>query len=469
MRQGGASKAERHFTERGRRMGRYDVAIVGAGPVGSFCALAHARRGARVALLEANPKASRRLAGEWLHPPAVQALRDAGVRLQDHPGSSVGKGFVVFPEGDGRPIPLPYRAGVSGLTCDHATIVSELRGAAVREPTIDFICGARVRNVEAGGVTFSRQGSTCSLSANRIVGADGRASIVRQSLGLPTSRMTCSRMVGVLLKGANLPFAGYGHVILGGPGPILMYDLGGQSIRVMADVPVEHWEPSNRMALLERCYAPLLPPALRAAFVEALRAREMVVAANEIRPRTSYGVADRVLIGDAAGNYHPMTAVGLTLGFGDALALAEGGDFERFVAGRVRATRAPELLAMGLYEVFADHRAESVSLRQTVYRRWRESPALRRRTVAMLACEDTSTGRLSMTLAGLVTRFAARSVPKSRAIVYALAIRLSWLVRGVFLLGNRRRGTNGEAEVRAMLARAFPRSMAVRRRRPKDL
>ena len=450
-------------------MGRYDVAVVGAGPVGSFCALAHAQRGARVALLEANLKASRRLAGEWLHPPAVDVLRDAGVPLQHHPGSSIGKGFVVFPEGEGTPILLPYRAGASGLTCDHATMVSQLRDAARREPAIDFICGARVRKVEGGGVTFSRQGATHSLSAARIVGADGRASIVRQSLGLPTKRLTCSRMVGVLLKGVSLPFAGHGHVILGGPGPILMYDLGGQSVRVMADVPVELWEPQSRMELLEECYAPLLPVAMRGAFVEALRGRQMVVAANEIRPRTSYGAADRVLIGDAAGNYHPMTAVGLTLGFGDAQALAEGGDFERFVAGRIHATRAPELLAMGLYEVFADHRAESVALRQTVYRRWRASPALRGRTVAMLACEDTSTARLGVTLAGLVARFAARAVPKSRATVRALAVRLSWLVRGVFLLGKRRVGRrNGEAEVRAMLARAFLRSMPVcHRRRPK--
>ena len=457
-------------------MDRYDVVIVGAGPVGSFCALAHAHRGARVALLEANLKASRRLAGEWLHPPAVNALRDAGVCLQDHPGSSVGRGFVVFPEGEEPPIPLPYRAGGSGLTCDHATIVSELRDAAVREPAIDFICGARVRNVEAGGVTFTRQGATHSLSADRVIGADGRASIVRQSLGLPTSRTTCSRMVGVLLKGVSLPFAGYGHVILGGPGPILMYDLGGQSIRVMADVPVERWEPSNRMALLERCYAPLLPTALRAAFVEALRAREVVVAANEIRPRTSYGAADRVLIGDAAGNYHPMTAVGLTLGFGDALALAEGGDFEQFVAGRIDATRAPELLAMGLYEVFADHRAESVSLRQTVYRRWRTSAAIRERTVAMLACEDTSASRLSMTFAGLVARALAAAVPQSLgkgngqragATVKALFVRLAWLARGVVLLGNARRvrDRDGEAQVRAMLARAFLRSMPARRHR----
>jgi len=512
-------------------MGHYDVAIVGAGPVGSFCALAHAQRGARVALLEANLKASRRLAGEWLHPPAVDALRDAGVPLRDHPGSSVGKGFVVFPEGDEAPISLPYRTGPFGLTCDHATIVSELRRAVANERAIDFICSAKVRAVEARELTFSQQGNTHALRAGRIVGADGRASVVRQSLGLPSRRMTCSRMVGVLLKGVSLPFAGYGHVILGAPGPILIYDLGGQSVRVMADVPVERWEPQSRMALLEHCYAPLLPVELRAAFVEAVRERRVVVAANEIRPRTSYGTADRVLIGDAAGNYHPMTAVGLTLGFGDALALAEGGDFEAFVTGRTRATRAPELLALGLYEVFADHRAESVSLRQTVYRRWRTSPEVRERTVAMLACEDTSASRLGVTLAGLVARAVATAIlrafgqgsssggkplPLARpggrvgssagaellspraegsslalpqaegsssegkplalpqaegswhrpgATVRALVLRVVWLARGISLLRNARRtkDRNGEAQVRAALARAFLRSMPVRR------
>ena len=57
-------------------------------------------------------------------------------------------------------------------------------------------------------------------------------------------------------------------------------------------------------------------------------------------------------MGDAAGHYHPLTGVGMTLGFGDALALAENGDFRKFARGRFQATRAPELLAMGVYEAF---------------------------------------------------------------------------------------------------------------------
>ena len=62
----------------------------------------------------------------------------------------------------------------------------------------------------------------------------------------------------------------------------------------------------------------------------------------------------------------------MTLGFGDAFTLAGSGDFRDFARKRFQQTRAPELLAMGLYEVFADHRVEAVALRRTIYRQWRD-------------------------------------------------------------------------------------------------
>ena len=49
-------------------------------------------------------------------------------------------------------------------------------------------------------------------------------------------------------------------------------------------------------------------------------------------------------------------------------------------------------LAMGLYEVFADRKVETAALRHTIYRQWREKPAIRDRTIRLLACEDTSVG-----------------------------------------------------------------------------
>ena len=435
---------------------RYDVAVVGAGPVGAFCALAHARRGAKVALLEANPRASQRLAGEWLHPPAARMLRDAGIRLDRHPTSTPGRGFAVFPEDGSAPIQFPYPDGALGLTCEHAAIVSSLREAAAAEPGVDFLPHARVRTVEDGRITFSsRDGGDGYLDAPRIVGADGRASIVRRSLGLSTDRGTCSRMVGVTVTGARLPFEGYGHVLLGGPGQILMYGLGNECARIIVDVPLDRWTPRDRAGLLSDSYARVLPEAVRPAFVEAIRERRFDAATNAVRPRVTYGNPRRVLIGDAAGHYHPMTAVGMTLGFGDALALAQSEDFDGFARSRRDATRAPELLAMGLYEVFADHRAEAAALRNAVYRSWRANPDYRDRTTRLLACEDTSRARLAAAFSKTVAQTVARTFSppldrrswcRARHIVPALAVRLSWFARGVRWLSRARRAAAGEQD-----------------------
>ena len=450
-------------------LGHYDVAIVGAGPVGSLCALAHARKGARVALLEANPNASKRMAGEWLHPPAVRMLREVGLRLDTQPRSTTNKGFAVFPEDGSEPIVLPYVDGAHGLTCEHAAIVSRLREATQNEPGVAFIPYARVRSVEDERVTFSRNGTAESLTAARIVGADGRASIVRRSLGLSITPRICSRMVGITLGNVDLPLEGYGHVLCGGPGPILMYRLGEQCVRVVVDVPSDVWTPWDRIGLLSNSYAGLLPEALRSAFVDALQAGQFHAAVNELRPRVTYGSPRRVLIGDAAGHYHPLTAVGMTLGFSDALTLAESKDFHDFIAKRFRATHTPELLAMELYEVFADHRAEVAAVRRAIYQRWRISHAFRDRTMRLLACEDMSLTRMAFAGGAIVVRAVAGAIPRSydqsawrRAydIVHALAVRLAWLLRGVIHLRKAKgEGREQDERIQDALARALLVSM----------
>ncbi len=450
-------------------VGRYDVAIVGAGPVGNLCALAHARKGARVALLEANPNASKRMAGEWLHPPAVRMLRELGIRFDTQPRSTIGKGFVVFPEDGPEPIVLPYPEGLHGVACEHAEIVSSLREAIKNEPGVDFMTHARVRSVEDTRVTFSCNGTEQSISAARIVGADGRASIVRRSLGLSIKPKTCSRMVGVTLRGVSLPLEGYGHVLCGGPGPMLMYRLGEHCVRVIVDIPSDNWTPGDWIGFLSDAYAGVLPETLRPAFVEALRAGQYQAAANEVSPRVTYGSPRRVLIGDAAGHYHPLTAVGMTLGFGDALTLAEGKDFHDFTMKRFQATHTPELLAIELYEVFADHRAEAVAVRHEIYRRWRVSSAFRNRTMSLLACEDISIVRMSFAGGTMVFRAVAGAIPRSYdqfawrrtlEMVYALFDRLLWLLRGVMQL-RKARGAGGEKDkrIRDTLARALLVSM----------
>ncbi len=451
---------------------RYDVAIVGAGPVGSLCALAHARKGARVALLEANPKGSERLAGEWLHPPGVRILQDFGIGLDTLPRSATGRGFVVFPEDGSEPIVLPYTNGSQGLACEHALLVSTLREAVEKEADVDFFTHARVNAVEDERLAYSNNGTVHTLDAARIIGADGRASIVRQSLGLSTDPMLCSRMLGITVSDVSLPFEGHGHVLLGGPGPILAYGLAKGCVRIIVDVPLDRWTRQDRIGFLTESYAVLLPEALRPGFVEAVRAGQFHVAANQLRPRVTYGTPRRVLIGDAAGHYHPMTAVGMTLGFGDALALAESGSFREFAAGRFRATQVPELLAMGLYEVFADHRAEAVAMRHAVYRGLRTNSYYRDRTTRILACEDRSALEMGLAFFATAARAAAVEIPLSLRrfaprrglkIFGALTVRLLWLLRWALQLRqSRRQGGRNDERALDSLARALLHSMPPR-------
>lgn len=446
----------------------YDIAIVGGGPVGSFCALAHARRGARVALLEANPKASQRLAGEWLHPPAVRMLRSVGVKLEGRRGIFPGDGFVVFPEDRSEPILLPYPDGAGGLVFEHSVLVSHLHEAVENEPGVDIYRHARARTIEDEGIVFNFDGAERLLPAGRIIGADGRASIVRQSLGLPSERMTCSRMIGVIVEGVDLRYEGFGYVVLGAPGPILTVPLGAGRVRIIADMPLDHWAPRDRIGVLLESYAGHLPEELGTAFAAALRSGKFQAATNELRPRMTYGSSRRVLIGDAAGHYHPMTATGMTLGFGDALALAEGGDFRDFAIRRLKETRAPQLLAMGLYEIFRDHRLEPASLRQAIYRNWRASKLVRTRTMRLLSCEDTSVTRLSIAFSATVAVAGAQlgrrggMLPwhRARSIIPALMVRLWWLMRGLRELDKSRSpgGANRES-VLNKLSRAFLVSM----------
>ena len=443
----------------------YDIAVIGAGPVGSVSAIVHAQKGARVALLEANPKAASRLAGEWLHPPALEILRKLGVDFDTRSNNYEGKGFVVFPEDGIDPIPLPYAEGVEGICCEHSELVSSLHRIVKDEPNIDFLVPARVRSVEQGMLTYACERETTTLSADRIIGADGRQSVVRKSLGLATKPIACSRMVGTVVEDVDLPMKGYGHVILGGPGPMLLYHLRDNRVRIIFDVPLELWIPRDRVGMLVESYSRLLPEAIRPKFEEAILKNKFHYAQNATRQRTSYGTADRVLVGDAAGHYHPMTAVGMTLGFFDALALAEGMDFEKFKSHRIQATRAPEFLAIGLYEVFADHRAESFALRKSIYRTWQSNTTARDRTIELLACRDTSTVNLAATFTYTVLhairiqiprsfdRFAWRKLWDTQA---ALAKRLWYLTWGI-TLQRTAKVTDEKKQQKALslLARAF--------------
>lgn len=378
-----------------RKSKNFDVAVVGAGPIGAAAALAFAQRGARVVVFEANPTASRRLAGEWLHPPGVEVLGRLGIDVSaEGPGATPGNGFVVFPDDRSAPILLPYPDAMKGVSIEHESLVALVRDRATAHPGIDLRMGARVHGIVDGSVIVGdpdAPGGKTAIEVDRIVGADGRSSVVRRTLVLKDDATAMAFTAGVELRDVQLPYEGYGHVLVGGPGPVLMYRIDPDRVRACFDVPLRVAGKLRRgdTEALWETYRSVLPPQIVDAFRKALDEKRVQWAAAGFKPRAHYGRGNVALAGDAVGYFHPMTAAGLSLGLADAECVAASSDVASYRRQRETKSWVPELLACALYLALTRRDPSGIAVRQAVYRLWRASGDERSRTMRILACVDT--------------------------------------------------------------------------------
>lgn len=441
----------------------YDVAIVGGGPVGCAAALAFVERGAHVVVLEANGGAATRLAGEWLHPPAVEILERLRVGLTAGLDHRTGRGFVVFPEDGSEPIVLGYPDGRTGFSLPHARLVESLR-AAVAHHAIEYVDGARVAAVSGETVEFRVRGSSSSVRAARVVGAWGRAGVSRRLFAGSDESIPCSRMAAVIVE-TELPVEGYGHVFLGGPGPILAYRISPSEVRLCFDVPFTLPTKVDPRAALFDAYGPAVPANLRAPLRDALRRRDVEWATNATSPRHAYGRPGFALVGDAVGHHHPLTAIGLTLGFQDAVALAGARTFEGYRRGRRVESRIPEVLAVSLYDIFSGTSDESVEMRRAIYALWRGSQTERDRTMRLLSCDAVGPYDFGTTLFKILGRvgfdLARESVLDGRRAARTAA-EIGKSVKRWLHPGARPHGDVGETEAARL-------SDATRRERPRAM
>jgi geranylgeranyl reductase family protein len=167
-------------------MGHFDVAVIGAGPAGSWAAYRLARQGARVALVDdSHPR--EKPCGGGVTGRALDMVRGA-VGDPDLDGVEIVR--ATFEDGPRRAT-IPIAAGTRGL----AVVSRRVFDAALRQAAAT--AGATLVSDRAAGVT--RDGSRWTIAlrggalrAPWIVGADGANSFVRRRVFRPFRRQDLS-------------------------------------------------------------------------------------------------------------------------------------------------------------------------------------------------------------------------------------------------------------------------------------
>jgi 2-polyprenyl-6-methoxyphenol hydroxylase-like FAD-dependent oxidoreductase len=381
-----------------------DVVVVGGGFVGLASALALGGGGRNVVVLESRTGVDRRFRGELIHPGGVRALAELGILPAIDSGLARRcRGFAVSSTGSGDPLLLDYPAaagGSGGLTVNHVDLREVMLDAVAKRSGISLITGASVVGVvrENGVVAGVLTQQNAVVRAGLTAVCDGRFSRLRTELGFTPAVSLLSHTLVFSLPEVGLPHPGYGHVFLGGPGPVLAYEVGGGTVRVCVDVPL-------RISAMRRCredqfvrasYLDHLPEAVRGPLVDALRGPDSGVSANVSVMGTSGWAPGLVLMGDSAVCSHPLTAMGMTAGLRDAIALRDELDrcpdqlraLYRFERRRLRNGWLRHTFTDSLYQAFSDDDEVTGAFRRGIFFYWRGSDRARQRSMALLAGDD---------------------------------------------------------------------------------
>ena len=383
-----------------------DIIIAGGGPAGCAAAAAFAAQGRSVLVVDAGLDRKRQLAGELLHPSGVEDLRALGFgAVLDVSAGQAIEGFAVVDQGPAhsRLADLPYPAGERGLAMEHAALAEPLLSAL---DTLERVTVRRRTRVVAlphnaeGGVQVTLDATAPgphrreTVCARVLVAADGRASPTRKLLGIAETHDRLSTMVGMKVDRALLPHPERGHLFIGGPAPVLAYAISARTARVMVDLPAgsraERLETEPR--LLDG-----VPDGLRAGILAAIREGALLHASNDTRVPAAITAGSAVLIGDAAGCCHPLSASGISSGVRDARELAaalekEPRDVSLALKLYARRRRPPQrtriALATALYKAFAGEAPEMEALKLGLFEYWRGSASGARVSMSLLSTRE---------------------------------------------------------------------------------
>ncbi|MBM2614445.1 FAD-dependent monooxygenase [Actinoplanes sp. LDG1-06] len=172
-----------------------EVAVAGAGPTGLFTAVALARRGHRVAVIDRDPGPA--ADGTWERRGVMQFHHPHGFRPQISEAlaaempemltalDQAGAERIVFRGGDGEPAPH------AALRCRRAVFERVLREFATAEPGVSLVRGHVDDVLRSGGRAAGLRVDGRSFDADLVINASGRAARLADDLRAPGEGGDC--------------------------------------------------------------------------------------------------------------------------------------------------------------------------------------------------------------------------------------------------------------------------------------
>lgn len=298
-------------------MKRYDVIVIGAGPAGSSTAIALARKGYSVALLDKERFPREKLCGDFLNPINWPLLRELNVEeaVLARPHERIAMFGFSSLSGEATEVPFPAGNGdaVFGLGLRRFDLDYVLLEKA-KNLGVTVLDGWKPKELERQPDGWMLKTDPCDvfgeLGARMLIGADGRNSWVAHKLRMTDGAGMKGRSVGFQFRLKCVKRAAGKveiHLFPGGYAGVV--GLGGDNVTLGLAIE-KHRLPqgSPRLALLNSILPqnPWLKELLRRGPVSEIRSTYPVY----FPPRRSYG--ERVLlVGDAARVNEPVTGEGI--------------------------------------------------------------------------------------------------------------------------------------------------------------
>ncbi|MEV4629445.1 FAD-dependent oxidoreductase [Micromonospora sp. NPDC049523] len=375
-----------------------DVLVVGAGPTGLVTAVALARRGVDVTVVDRVAKGHNTSRANGVHARTLEVLATLGaarplveqgvpatrVTLRDHDRTLLTMRF------DDLPTPFPYVLLVPQSVTEKVLLdrLTALGGRVLRPyPVVGLVAdGTGARVSFAGGET---------VRARYVVGADGVHSTVRRLAGIdfPGTDSAQSFVLADIRVDTALPRDEL-VLFLSRTGLLVWAPLPNGSIRIVAEVddPPEHPDVAYAQSLLDARG----PTARRSTVTELLWGSRFRV---HHRVAESFRAGPVLLAGDAGHVHSPAGGQGMNLGLRDGVALADA--LADVLSG------APETVLDGYATNRRSVAREVVGFAERLTRIGTTPPALRplrNAALRLLSSRPAARGRVVGRLAGLTDR-----------------------------------------------------------------